>query len=80
MFFLFRCVFWLGLTFALIDWPEGPSPAPDPAALAQAASQAAAQEIAARCAANPQACLEGARKMEALRKQVSDAPTARGGR
>jgi hypothetical protein len=71
MFFLLRCAFWLGLTFAMMDWPDGPSPAPDPIALAQGAAQAAAQEIAARCAASPQACLEGASKLEALRKSAT---------
>ena len=72
MFFLLRCAFWLGLTFSMMDWPGGASPAPDPAALAQAASQAAARELATRCAANPQACMEGARKIEALRKSASE--------
>ena len=72
MFFLLRCAFWLGLTFAMMDWPDGASPAPDPAAFAQAATRAATQEIATRCAANPQACLDGARKIEALRKSASD--------
>ncbi len=76
MFFLLRCAFWLGLTFAMMDWPDGASPAPDPSALAQAAAQAAAQEIAARCAANPQACLDGARRIEVLGKQMGDAPKA----
>ncbi len=70
MFFLLRCAFWLGLTFAMMDWPDGP--APDPAALAQAVTSAASQEIATRCAANPQACLDGARKVEALRKSAND--------
>ena len=72
MFFLLRCAFWLGLTFAMMDWPDGASPAPDPAALAQAATQAAARELATRCAANPQACMDGARKIEALRKSASE--------
>ena len=72
MFFLLRCAFWLGLTFAMIDWPDGASPAPDPTALAQAAAAAAAQEIATRCAANPQACIEGARKVEGLRKSLTE--------
>jgi hypothetical protein len=47
MMFLLRCAFWLGLTFAFLDWPDGAPPAPDPQALAQMA----AQEIAGRCAA-----------------------------
>ena len=76
MFFLLRLAFWLGLTFAMMDWPDGA--APDPAALAQAAAQAAAQDIASRCAAAPQACLEGASKLESLRNAASPAP-GRGG-
>jgi hypothetical protein len=72
MFFLLRCAFWLGLTFAMMDWPDGASPAPDPAALAQKAAAAVAEDIAARCAADPLACLEAARKVEGLRKSASD--------
>ncbi len=84
MMFLLRCAFWLGLTFAFMDWPDGSPPAPDPQALAQQAAQMAAQELAARCAASPMACLDGARKIEDLRKSVSDQPkiperTARSG-
>ena len=71
MFFLLRCAFWLGLTFAMIDWPDGPFPTFDPAALAQGAADKAGQEIASRCAADPQACLETARKVEALRNTVT---------
>ncbi len=71
MFFLLRCVFWLGLTFAMMEWPEGASPTAEPAALAQNAADAAAKDIATRCAADPQACLEGARKIEALRNAVT---------
>jgi hypothetical protein len=74
MFFLLRCAFWLGLTFSMMDWPEGPSPAPDPRALAQSAADAAAQEIATRCAADPRACLESARKVEGLRKSLTETP------
>ena len=73
MFFLLRCAFWLGLTFSMMDWPDGASPAPDPGALAQAAAHAATQELAKRCAADPQACLEGARKIEVLRTRMSGA-------
>lgn len=72
MMFLLRCAFWLGLTFALMDWPDGAPPMPDPQALAQQAAQMAAQEIATRCAASPQACLEGARKVEEFRKSASE--------
>jgi len=72
MMFLLRCAFWLGLTFSLMDWPDGASPAPDPSALAAQAAQIAAQEIAARCAASPQTCLEGARRIEEFRKSASD--------
>ena len=72
MMFLLRCAFWLGLTFALMDWPDGAPPRPDPQALAQQAAQMAAQEIATRCAASPQACLEGARKVEEFRKSASE--------
>ena len=72
MMFLLRCAFWLGLTFALMDWPDGAPSAPDPQALAAQAAQIAAQEIAARCAASPQACLEGARRIEEFRKSASD--------
>ena len=72
MMFLLRCAFWLGLTFALMDWPDGAPPAPDPQTLAQQAAQIAAQEIATRCAASPLACLEGARKIEDFRKSASD--------
>jgi hypothetical protein len=71
MFFLLRCVFWLGLTFTMIDWPDGPSPFPDSIALTREASNTAGREIASRCAADPQACLEGARKVEALRNTVT---------
>ena len=76
MMFLLRCAFWLGLTFAFIDWPDGAPPAPDPQALAQQAAQMAAQEITNRCAAAPQACLDGARKIEEFRKSASDGPKA----
>ena len=72
MFFLLRCAFWLGLTFTMMDWPDGPSPASDPRALAQAAADAAAGEVATRCAANPQACLDGVRKVEGLRKSLTE--------
>jgi hypothetical protein len=72
MMFLLRCAFWLGLTFSLMDWPDGAPPAPDPSALAAQAAQIAAQEIATRCAASPQACLEGARRIEEFRKSASD--------
>lgn len=71
MMFLLRCAFWLGLTFAMIDWPDGPWLLPDPTALAQNAADRAGQEIASRCAADPQACLDGARKVEALRNAVT---------
>jgi hypothetical protein len=76
MMFLLRCAFWLGLTFALMDWPDGAPPTPDPQALAQMAAQMAAQEIAGRCAASPQACLDGARKIEEFRKIASEGPKA----
>ena len=76
MMFLLRCAFWLGLTFAFLDWPDGASPTPDPQALAQQAAQMAAQEIASRCAASPQACLDGARKIEEFRKSASESPKA----
>jgi len=76
MFFLLRCAFWLGLTFSMMDWPGGASPAPDPRALAQAAADAAAGEVASRCAANPKACLDGVRKVEGLRKSLTEAPRA----
>ena len=79
MFFLLRCAFWLGLTFSMMDWPDGPSPAPDPRALAQAAADAAAQEIATRCAAHPQACLESARKAEGLRESLPETPRPQAG-
>ena len=72
MMFLLRCVFWLGLTFALMDWPDGAPPTPGPQMLAQQAAQMAAQEIATRCAASPQACLDGARKVEEFRKSASE--------
>ena len=72
MMFLLRCAFWLGLTFALMDWPDGAPPTPDPQALAQMA----AQEIAGRCAASPQACVDGARKIEEFRKIASEGPKA----
>ena len=72
MMFLLRCAFWLGLTFSLMDWPDGASPAPDPSALAAQAAQIATQEVATRCAASPQACLEGARRLEDFRKSASD--------
>ena len=71
MFFLLRCVFWLGLTFAMIEWPDGAPLVPDPAALAQNAAEAAGKELAARCAADPKACLDGARKIEALRSAAT---------
>ena len=74
MMFLLRCAFWLGLTFAFMDWPDGAPPAPDPQALAAQAAQIAAKEIAARCAASPQTCLEGARRIEEFRKSTSDSP------
>ena len=76
MMFLLRCAFWLGLTFAFMDWPDGAPPAPDPQALAQQAAQMAAQEITNRCAAAPQACLDGARKIEEFRKSASEPPKA----
>ena len=71
MFFLLRCAFWLGLTFAMIDWPAGPSPLPLASLLAQNAADKAGQEIASRCAADPQACLDAARKVESLRNTVA---------
>ena len=71
MFFLLRSIFWLGLTFAMIEWPDGASPLPDPAALAREAAEKTGQEVASRCAADPQACLEGARKIEALRNAAA---------
>ncbi len=73
MFFLIRCVFWLGLTFAMMEWPDGPSPTPDPVALARDAADSAGKEVASRCVADPQACLENARKIEALRESVARA-------
>ncbi len=62
MFFLLRCVFWLGLTFSAMDWPSDPL------------SSAAARDIAARAAAeatrlcleNPRDCARAARSADAL--------------
>ena len=63
MFFLLRCAFWLGLTFSMMDWPGGTPVLPDAGALMRTATG----ELANACLAAPQTCMDGARKLEALR-------------
>ena len=69
MFFLLRCAFWLGLTFSMMTWPGGTPALPDAGALARAATG----ELVAACTAAPQTCLDGARKLEALRTLAAPA-------
>ena len=66
--FLLRLIFWLGLTYSLIDWPRDSVSLPDGAQLAASASE----EIGTRCKADPLACLETAQKIESLRRAVQD--------
>jgi hypothetical protein len=72
MFFLLRCAFWLGLTFWMMNWPGGAPTLPDPGSLVQSATG----QIAHACLDAPQACLDGARKIEALRASLPNAITA----
>jgi hypothetical protein len=58
MFFLLRCVFWLGLVFFNMDWTGGQSLLPT--------TEQVAQEATARCLDSPEACAQivaGAQKL-----------------
>ncbi len=69
MMFLLRCIFWLGLVYAHIDWPHGGFFAAlfhDGAAIAQERVTAAAGDAPAQCLASPKQCLEVAEKLHRL--------------
>jgi hypothetical protein len=72
MFFLFRLVFWLSITFALIEAPKGGF-LPSAAGLAEKAQE----ELTAHCKADPVACIETLRKADEMRRNLEPAP-ARG--
>lgn len=61
MFFLFRCVFWLGLVFYHLPWPGGAAPVEEARALAAqlgaTSSHALAAQAQAACGAHPTQCL-----------------------
>jgi hypothetical protein len=64
MFFLFRCVFWLGLVFHHLPWADGARPADDARALAAGAvaatSRLAGTQARDACLAAPGACMGAA--------------------
>jgi len=72
MFFLLRLTFWLGLVFALIEWPkDGLMPS------ASSLAEKAQDELIAQCKADPAACIETLRKADEMRRAL-EAPSARG--
>lgn len=72
MFFLLRLVFWLGLVFALIEWPkDGFLPS------ASTVADRAQEELLARCKADPASCIETLRKADEIRRNL-ESPAARG--
>jgi hypothetical protein len=57
MFFLLRCVFWLGLVFYAMDWPGGPSAGTVTGALGEVAASAASAAVAGAAPAVRDLCL-----------------------
>lgn len=64
MFFLFRCVFWLGLVFYHLPWADGARPADQArdivAEIGAATTRMAVEQARAACVSTPRACLETA--------------------
>ena len=87
MFLLVRLMFWLGLVFAFLPWPEGSGPKQAAAWLrggAQAAGEGALASLAAEaerraveaCARSPGACLEATARFARLARPADGAPEA----
>ena len=73
MFFLLRCVFWLGLVFSALPW-NGEGSRFQPALALEAARGAVATASAVTgeyCAATPAECLKAAAQLNALFEQIS---------
>lgn len=69
MFFLFRCVFWLGIVFYHMPWSDGARPAQDARAalsdLGVSAAKSLADQAQAACVKAPRDCLAAAAKLGA---------------
>ena len=75
MFFLLRCVFWLGLLFSQIADREGQSLthlAQPAAQQAQAGAARVAQAAADQCRAQPAACLAAAAKLSEAGRRLTN--------
>jgi len=72
MFFLLRLVFWLGLVFALIEWPKDGF-LPSAATMADKTQE----ELLALCKADPASCIETLRKADEIRRNL-ESPAPRG--
>lgn len=67
MFFLLRLTFWLGLVFALIEWPkDGLMPS------ASSLAEKAQDELIAQCKADPATCIETLRKADEIRRALEN--------
>jgi hypothetical protein len=81
MFFL-RCAFWLGLVFTSLPWPQdahvqSQKLLADAAASLIRSATGHADISAQQCLAAPKACIEEARKVQALFEAAAKAETKR---
>ena len=72
MFFVLRCLFWLGIVFAVLPW-DGVSLRSDLAEQASKTSKAALDEVQLFCLKDPAACANHA---ASLSKFLENAPAA----
>jgi hypothetical protein len=83
MFFLVRCVFFLGLVFSWIDWSGEGNLAADirtaATPLAESAVAAASAKVEKTCLAAIRDCVEGAARINRLASDVADAAASRPG-
>lgn len=72
VFFLFRCIFWLGLVVLLLPAsPDGSAPPPRVSVLeALSAARVFVRDISGACERNPHACAVGGDTVELVRMKI----------
>lgn len=72
VFFLFRCIFWLGLVVLLLPAsPDGSAPPPRVSVLeALSAARVFVRDISGACERNPHACAVGGDTVELVRLKI----------